>query len=318
MTTVFPALIRELRAGRSAMLAAIVSHEGSSPREAGSVMLVGSSGRLAGTIGGGAVEQNAQAEAQRLLASGTSGIHEYCLRQNRQEDIGMVCGGRVTVFFQYFSAQEASLRLAEAVLRRIETGQPGYMVLGGDLPTLADGSAPPQGAAIPLPTLHRAILFGGGHIALALAPLLNSVGFRVTVFDDRAEFSGPARFPMAETIHGDYERIGDYLALGPEDYVVVVTEGHRHDFAVERQALGHELAYIGAIGSKTKTAAVNQRLLDCGFTQADLERLHAPIGLPIKSATPEEIAVSIAAEMILVRAERRERDSGAPCPMAEG
>lgn len=317
MTTVFPVLLRELRAGRDAMLAAIVSHEGSSPRETGSVMLAGPAGLLAGTIGGGMVEKTALEEARRLLSDQASGVYKYGLHPDSREDTGMVCGGEVTVVFQYFPARDDAIRLAEAVLARIEAGLPGCLVFGNGLPLLAEDTAPPRGTAIPLPALHRAILFGGGHISLALAPLLTSVDFRVTVFDDRPEFSGPARFPMAKTICGDYERIGDHLTLGPEDYVVIVTEGHRHDFAVERQALRHDLAYIGAIGSKAKTAAVNQRLLNCGFTEKDLARLHAPIGLPIKSAAPAEIAVSIAAEMILVRAERRERAAGVSRPMEE-
>lgn len=324
MTAVFPALLRELQAGRDSLLAAIVSDEGSSPRETGSMMLVGGSGRIAGTIGGGAVENLAEEEARRLLSARRSGVHEYRLRQNSGEDIGMVCGGSVVVFFQYFPAGAPSGQLAEEVLRRLEAGQPGYLLLKEEGAALLEGENPPPKSAapgafwaIPLPVEKRALLFGGGHIALELAPLLKRVGFRVTVFDDRPEFSDPARFPMADrTICGDYEDIGAHLTLGPEDYVVVITEGHRHDFAVERQALGHPLAYIGAIGSRTKTAAVNQRLLDCGFTETDLRRLHAPIGIPIQSATPAEIAVSIAGEMILVRAERRKRETETPCPMA--
>ena len=171
----------------------------------------------------------------------------------------------------------------------------------------------PQGevVSLPLPVGNRAILFGGGHIALELTPLLKRVGFRVMVFDDRPAFSRE-RFPMAEqTICGDYENLEAYLTLREDDYVVMITEGHRHDFAVERQALRHPLVYIGVIGSKTKTAAAHQRLLDCGFREGDLERIHAPIGTKIKAVTPAENAVSIAGEMILVCAEHRE-ETGEP------
>ena len=315
MTTVFPALLRELEAGRPAMLAVIATDEGSSPREAGSMMLAGASGRIAGTIGGGAVEKSATETAMALLAEGVSASRAYRLQESGPDAAGMACGGNITVFFQFFPAGEASETLAREVLARLEAGRPGFLVLRPEGPALADRD--PQGCAVPLPVEPRAVLFGGGPIALDLAPLLRQVGFRVAVFDDRPEFSSPARFPMAEeTVCGDYGDITASLPLRPEDYVVIITEGHRHDLAVERQALARPLAYIGAIGSKTKTETLNRRLLDCGFTPADLERLHAPIGMRIMSSTPAEIAVSIAGELILVRAQRREQAAKASCPMA--
>lgn len=314
MTTVFPALLRELEAGRPAMLAVIVTDEGSSPREAGSMMLTGVSGRIAGTIGGGAVEMIAGETARTLLARGVSETRSYRLQETGPDAAGMACGGNITVFFQFFPAGEASETLAREVLARLKAGRPGFLLLRPEGPALTDEEHP--GRSVPLSAEPRAVLFGGGHIALELAPLLRRVGFRVAVFDDRPEFSDPARFPMAEeTVCGDYENIAASLSLRPEDYVVIITEGHRHDFAVERQALACPLAYIGAIGSKTKTDTLNRRLLDCGFTPADLERLHAPIGMRIKSSTPAEIAVSIAGELILVRARRREGAVKAPCPM---
>jgi len=324
MDTVFPALLRELQMNHSSMLVVITEDDGSSPRGKGAVMLAGTGGRIAGTIGGGALEKKAEEEARRLLSARSSGTREYRLRQN--EDVGMACGGSVRVLFQLASAGEAAwAQVAEAALERMRAGRPGWLLLRtGGLPALldedkqllagAEETAGAEGAfSIPLPVKSRAILFGGGHIALELAPILKQVGFRVVVFDDRPEFSGMERFPMAEqTVCGSYEDIEAYLALQEDDYVVVITEGHRHDFAVERQALRHPLSYIGAIGSRTKTAAVNQRLLESGFQEADIRRIHAPIGTAIKAVTPAEIAVSIAGEMILVRAERREREGKSP------
>lgn len=342
MKDIFESLHCELREHRDTVLVVIIEEEGSSPRGTGSMMLVGENGRIAGTIGGGAVEKCSEEEAEKLLAQRTSNLHEYRLHQNDKEDIGMVCGGDVKVLFQFISAgEEPWLPLVEDVLARLQYRQPGWLLLrmdGGQSVLLDEkrvcvtGVCPqetaetvPQGMALhqgffsmPLPVGKRAILFGGGHIALELAPLLQRVGFRIVVFDDRPEFSSRERFPMAEqTICGDYEDIETYLTLQADDYIVVITEGHRHDFAVERQVLAHPLAYIGAIGSRTKTAAVNQRLLDCGFQDADLKRLHAPIGTKIKAVTPAEIAVSITGEMILVRAEHLEQETELkkPCPM---
>ena len=136
--------------------------------------------------------------------------------------------------------------------------------------------------------------------------------------DCRPEFADPARFPEAEQVLcGDYLRIADYLTLTAEDYVVVMTNGHSHDFEVQKQVLRGPLAYIGVIGSRTKTAAVNQRLRDCGIPEEVLRQVHAPIGTAIKAVTPAEIAVSIAGEMICQRATRREAAgaAGHGCPM---
>ena len=150
------------------------------------------------------------------------------------------------------------------------------------------------------------------------APLLKTVGFRVTVMDCRPEYTDPADFPAAERIIcGDYLHIDQYLELGSEDYVVVMTNGHSYDFDVLEQALRKKLAYIGVIGSRKKTAVVNQRLRDAGVSEEGIAQNHTPIGTAIKAVTPAEIAVSIAGEMIYERALRREADgirfSG--CPM---
>jgi xanthine dehydrogenase accessory factor len=162
------------------------------------------------------------------------------------------------------------------------------------------------------------VIFGGGHCAQALAPLLHTVGFRVTVFDERAEYACRENFPTAEQIIvGDYTKIGDYLQFTADDYIVVMTNGHSYDLDVQDQILRGDFAYVGVIGSRRKTAAVNQKLRERGVKEAAIERVHTPIGTPIKAVTPEEIAVSIAGELIYTRALRRE-DTGfvaKGCPM---
>ena len=133
------------------------------------------------------------------------------------------------------------------------------------------------------------------------------------------ELSRPELFSEAEhVLCGDYFRIGDFLDLTPSDYVVVMTNGHSHDFDVLRQILQTPPAYVGVIGSRRKTAFVNQKLLECGIEREVISRVHAPIGTAIKAVTPEEIAVSIAGEMIYERALLREAAGAAAlhdCPM---
>ena len=153
------------------------------------------------------------------------------------------------------------------------------------------------------------------HIRERLYPLLRSVDFRPWIFDCRPAFADRALFPDAEEVLcGDFTRIADYVTVTPEDYVVVMTSGHGFDFTVQEQVLRGETAYIGVIGSRRKTAAVNERLRAAGIPESAIARVHAPIGTAIRAVTPAEIAVSVAGEMICVRAERRGGE-GHGCPM---
>jgi len=147
------------------------------------------------------------------------------------------------------------------------------------------------------------LVFGAGHIAEKLAPLCALAEFRVTVLDDRPEFASPARFPQADRVLAvdRYEGCLAGLALDPACYVVIVTHGHLHDRTVLAQALRSTAGYIGMIGSRRKWAVIRQSLLEEGFTEADLARVHCPIGLEIGAETPAEIAVSIISEIVAVR-----------------
>jgi len=160
------------------------------------------------------------------------------------------------------------------------------------------------------------VIFGAGHIARALIPLLRSVEFRPVVYDDRPALADPAAFPDAErVVCGDFRNIAGTLPLSPEDYVVVMTSGHLHDLEIQEQILRQELAYVGVIGSRAKIAAVNARLREAGISEEKLCTVHTPVGTPIKAVTPAEIAVSIAGEMIYERACRREAPAHHACPM---
>ena len=311
MNGIFTTLLYEMEKHHDTVLCTIIADSGSTPRGKGAQMLVGDAGLLSGTIGGGAVEGGAIALGQTLLRERRSAIHEYKLRHNDGEDIGMVCGGDVTVHLQFIAAGDPVWReLAGSVLHRIALRQPGALVLAldGGAPALRDVPETDSAhIALPLPIGERAILFGAGHCSLALCPLLTTVGFRVTVVDDRPELVTKERFPTADAvICCDLDRVTETVPIGEEDYVVVMTNGHSHDFAVQEQVLRGKYAYIGVIGSRAKTASVNARLREAGISEAAIASVHTPIGTAIKAVTPEEIAVSIAGEMICVRATRRE------------
>ncbi|MEG0513759.1 MAG: XdhC family protein, partial [Clostridia bacterium] len=133
--------------------------------------------------------------------------------------------------------------------------------------------------------------------------LLHRLDFSPIVFDDRLEFANTALFPLAErVVLGDFSGIATKVTLTPADYVVIMTRGHHYDHELLTQVLGTPAAYIGLIGSRSKIAHTKSLLFEEGFSEQDFQRVHTPIGLPIKAETPAEIAVSIAAEMILHRA----------------
>ncbi|MGZ3538753.1 MAG: XdhC family aldehyde oxidoreductase maturation factor [Thermodesulfobacteriota bacterium] len=151
------------------------------------------------------------------------------------------------------------------------------------------------------PTVY---LFGGGHVSEQVAPMAKRVHFKVVVIDDREMFANPERFPEAdEVIVSEFEKCFDRLNIDDSSYVVIVTRGHLYDGFVLEQAVKSGARYIGMIGSKKKIKTLYQNLMQKGMTKETLDRVHAPIGIDINSETPEEIAVSIVAELIKVRGE---------------
>jgi xanthine dehydrogenase accessory factor len=306
------------------------------------MMLAGREGRLWGTIGGALSEYLALEKAKALIdrAGGPPWSSEkYILHPNEAADIGARCGGEISVFFRLLKAEEPGLLgFAEKGIACCEAAFPSWFLMeiagkqalslglaweGNCTGGLVLGSAPGNIArltrsrpavieeegrrwfSLPLVSGGRVYVFGGGHVAQELVPLLSHLGFRCVVFEDREEFTKPDLFPTAEKIiRGNFERLGDSLSLTEKDYAVIVTRGHIWDFEAWAFCLKSPAAYIGVIGSRHKHEFVKNRLRERGFSDEEIgaTRVRAPVGLDIKSETPAEIAVSIAAELILVRA----------------
>lgn len=150
-------------------------------------------------------------------------------------------------------------------------------------------------------------VFGGGHVGMHLVPLCRLVGFRTVVVDDRADFASRDRFPHADEllVVPSLDRAAEGIRLGAETYVVIVTRGHGGDQAILRQALRQRPGYLGMIGSGRKRSLIFNQLMAEGFTPEDLARVACPVGLPIGAETPEEIAVSIVAQLVAARAAQR-------------
>ncbi|MGD9211980.1 MAG: XdhC family protein, partial [Desulfobacteraceae bacterium] len=157
----------------------------------------------------------------------------------------------------------------------------------------------------PSARIKRVYLFGAGHVAQPTARFAAMVGFRVIVIDDRSNFANSERFPEAHDIRviEDFEKVLSDLPINEDSFIVILTRGHFHDGTVLKQALKTNAGYIGMIGSRRKRDLIYDDLLNQGFSRDDFKRVHAPIGLSIGAETPEEIGMSIVAELIHKRAQ---------------
>ena len=334
MKQLFAKLRESMEQGRECVLVTIIASSGSTPRGAGSRMLVTREGIACGTIGGGAVEYRAMQTAQEAIEKKASYTKGFTLTRNQVADIGMVCGGDVTVYFQYVNPQDKGVRdicgVIEEALGRDEDswlllditdetcwkmglyrrGEAAGLEIPEDMDVNFGVKAVRREAGgrnyyvEPLVQAGTVYVFGGGHVAQELVPLLAHVGFRCVVMDDREEFANRETFPQAaETVVGDLERISDYIAITERDYVCVMTRGHQFDYYVQRQALAAKPRYIGVMGSRSKIKVTTEKLMADGFSEEEIGFCHMPIGTRILAETPAEIAVSIAGELIEVRAE---------------
>jgi xanthine dehydrogenase accessory factor len=151
---------------------------------------------------------------------------------------------------------------------------------------------------LPQPVLY---IFGGGHVSIALANTANTAGFVIGVVDDRESFANRERFPMAQEIYTSFEEAFSRITPTSSTYFVIVTRGHKDDMRVLGWAVGLSPRYIGMIGSKRKVLSVYRALENDGIAPEKFSTVHAPVGLDIGALTPEEIAISITAELIAVR-----------------
>lgn len=166
------------------------------------------------------------------------------------------------------------------------------LICGGQLEVFVECIAPQPAA----------LIFGGGHISKSLAKVLDLAGFRVSVIDNREAFANKERFPEAAEVHAaEYEDVFPSLAITESSYIVIVTRGHRDDMRVLRWAVTTQARYIAMIGSRRKTISVVKELEKEGISRAAFDKVSAPMGLEIGAVSPEEIAISVAAEMIAIR-----------------
>ncbi|MFX1247400.1 MAG: XdhC family protein [Promethearchaeota archaeon] len=255
-------LANQYQKGGIFALVTVVDVRGSAPQQVGAKMLVSSLGELIwGTVGGGAIEKIALKDAQVQIEKKISLLKEYELQEEGENSTGMLCGGSMSLF---------------------------YDILGVN---------------------SKAYIFGGGHICQRLVPQLVTLGFHTIVIDDRKEYLEEHfnHSKAVETLAGPLPQIIETIEFEEDSYIIILTYSHDLDEKIlkylctkRRQELD-TWKYIGMIGSKRKVKEIFSRLKTQQIDSNILTKIHAPIGIPIGSQNPEEIAISIAAEIIKVK-----------------
>jgi xanthine dehydrogenase accessory factor len=312
--------LHELAIDRPVALLIVVESSGSSPGRPGFKMIVAGE-ELAGSVGGGVMEIGLVERARTLLhqarCDGGRPPQKQILWQVHRKDAaeasGMICSGRQAVLLQVLKPQ--SIGVVRDIVTRLAQGEKLELTVSESafgLVEPSEGSANPsfavdgRGGFIYREKLgfrHRLFIVGGGHCALALSEVMSGLDFYISLFDDRPNLNTVEknRFAHLKTILDSYESIGEIIPSGADHYVVVMTLGYKFDEIVIRQLLEKKFKYFGVLGSRAKMRTLLRQLAREGYDKQKLAAIRTPIGLPINSHTPEEIAVSIAAEIISVK-----------------
>jgi len=301
-----------LRQGKNAILLIVTENKGSSPGKQGFKMLVSQDGKMYGSIGGGATEHKMVERAKQLLTveSKKAELHRHVHNTDEEKDrSGMICSGEHTVLMYpldkthidnineiitaitlkhdltiKLSTESFNLHLSATIDKQYEfTDERIYKELIG--------------------YKHSVLIFGGGHVGAALSEQLKMLDFHITIFDDRENLDTFKNNSFADEKHIiKYNELGNYIPSKRDVYAVISSFSHINDKKILSELIKHDIKYIGMMGSKNKVKEIFAQLEEEeGISKADLKKVHAPIGVKIKSNTPKEIAVSIAAELIDIR-----------------
>lgn len=310
-----------LHRGENVMLLVVAESTGSSPGRQGYKMAVGADGALCGSIGGGIMEVALveEAKVKSKTAKGKIGpdISEQVHRKDVPNSSGMICSGKQTVIFRLLTPENRET--VESIIESLRKPTQVFLSITPAGLTVGIGSGSDRGSlddiqfnklsethfayAEKLGFKNDLYIIGGGHCALALSELMSKMDFHISIFDDRPNLNTIEKNRFAHDINiiDGYENIGTKIPSGQNIYIVVMTLGYKSDAVVVRQLIDRDMKYLGVLGSKAKMATLLKELKSEGFAADRLEGIHTPIGLPINSRTPEEIAVSIAAEIIAVK-----------------
>lgn len=297
------------------ILMVVVDCKGSSPGRVGFKMAVSENGEIAGSIGGGVMEYNMVELARKKLAEKCN--EPFIKRQIHDSEAeydksGMICSGEQTHAFMPIGASD--IESISTIKRCIDSGNKGILSLTpGKLSFIEKESQEDQQSfKITSPSeweykeqiglKDTVYIFGAGHISVPLSQILRMLDFRVVVYDNRKElstFTANSYANQKEVI--DYHKVEHLVPDSQNSYAAIMSFGHKFDEVILKQLLPKKLKYLGMIGSKSKVHCIYDNLREYGFNDADFARVDSPIGISIKSQTPAEIAISIAAKIIQVR-----------------
>lgn len=297
--------------GRGAVLATVIETWGSAPRRVGAQLVIAGDGDMQGSVSGGCVEGAVVMEATDALAAGEQRILEYGVSDGDAFAVGLACGGTIRILVEPVGDVLPEQLLRDLVAARAARTPVAYEVtLSSNGRRLVHDIYPDRFAmdrsgfeaegdvfvAVHNPPLRLAVV-GAVHIAQALVPMARIAGYDPVIIDPRGAFGSEARFP-AERILAEWpdEALQD-VGLDTRTALVLLTHDPKLDDPALHLALKSPCFYIGALGSKRTHAARVARLKDAGFAEAEIARIHGPVGLDIGASGPPEIAVSILAEM---------------------
>ena len=304
-----------LKRGENVMLLVVAESSGSSPGRASYKIAVAANGQICGSVGGGVMEVNLVEEAKTLLsepAEAATGFREQVHQKNSPNASGMICSGKQTVIFKRLKdadidvVDQAISSLKDRSGKRLRITRERFSIEGStngpdvEFHRLTDTEF---AYSERLGSNSDLYIIGGGHCALALSELMSKLDFTISIFDDRPELNTLTKNDFADEIAiiDSYENIENNVPDGSHVYVVVMTLGYVFDGVVIRKLINKDIRYFGVLGSMAKMATLMKELNAEGYDQERLGRIHTPIGIQINSHTPEEIAVSIAAEIISVK-----------------
>lgn len=316
------------REGQEIALATVVRTWGSGPRGPGAKMALTKDARVSGSVSGGCVEAAVVEEGREVLETGTPKLLRFGVADETAWNVGLSCGGTIEVFVEKLDdslarilsqALEERRALAKATVVRGENLGKTSIVLDGasgegelaaaarrslesGLPEViqtADGSEVFIDVERPAPTL---VMVGGVHVSIAMTSIAKTVGYRTIVVDPRGVFGSEERFPHADELIPEWpDDALEGIGLDRSTAVATLTHDPKIDDPALMVALRSPAFYVGALGSRKTHEKRRKRLLDRGLTEAELSRLHAPVGLDIGSRSPEEIALSVMAQIVAVR-----------------
>ncbi|MEO6228979.1 MAG: XdhC family protein [Ferruginibacter sp.] len=306
---------QSLQQNIAVMLLYVIESKGSSPGRQGFMMVVNADGDMIGSLGGGIMEHKFIELAKSKLVESLEEVsihkqlHDKVSAKNQS---GMICSGEQTIFL--YSVYEGDIDSVVALIRSLENNENGTLQLSPqgitfsvDIPS-TDFSLEvfsEEDFLYTEKTGHRNHLYiiGGGHCALAFSKLMSGMDFYIHLYDDREGLNTMQQNEYAheKTMIEDYAELAHLIPSGNNIYVVIMTFGYRTDEVVLKALLGKEFKYFGLLGSNSKISKMFKDFVMAGTSPLLLNHIHAPVGLQIKSQTPEEIAVSIAAEIIQVK-----------------